>query len=130
MPLSLATILIVDDHEPTLREWKALLKTYALQVLVAERGQQAFEMACQFQPQVIVSDLDMPKMNGFQLLSLLKSASETEQIPVVICSATTDDTSKYLAQTLGAIAYLEKPLQLSQLIAVIEHQLDPLVSLA
>ena len=122
MTLTSVKLLVVDDHDPTLKQWQAKLQSQKYEVLIASRAQQAFEIACQSQPDLIISDLDMPEMNGFQLLTLLKETEITEKIPFIVCSGTTDKMSEYLAMTLGAIAYLKKPLNLSEIKdLVIEH---------
>ena len=114
MTLPLATLLIVDDHRPTLERWVAMLEHSPLKILTTTHAQTAFDLACDVQPDLILSDLDMPEIDGFQLLTLLKSTGLTQDIPVIICSGTTDMTSKYLVLTLGAVGYLQKPLNLEK----------------
>lgn len=122
MTLPLATLLIVDDHRPTLERWIAMLESSPLKILTTTHGQTAFDMACDVQPDLILSDLDMPELDGFQLLTLLKSTGLTQDIPVIICSATTDLTAKYLVLTLGAAGYLEKPLDLEKFRDMMDKQ--------
>ena len=124
------TILIVDDHGPTLEKWKALLEQQNLKVLTAINGQNAYELAHERQPDLILSDLDMPQVDGFQLLTLLKKANETKEIPVIIFSGTTDVTSKLLAIHMGAIAYLEKPLDSDELLDTIQKKCGLTVAVA
>ncbi len=122
MTLPSVKVLIVDDHLPTLDQWKLILENEQHHVLIAHQGQTAYELACQNQPDLILSDLDMPGIDGFQLLTLLKKTRVTQDIPVIICSGTTDPMSQALALTLGAIAYLQKPLKAEHLNQIItEH---------
>lgn len=128
--MPLATILIVDDHLPTLEQWAVLLANNLFKILTTSHGNVAFEMACDIKPDLILSDLDMPEVDGFELLTLLKSTVQTRDIPVIICSGTTDVTSKYLALTLGAIAYLEKPLDVKHFLDVIDEKCNFSMSVA
>lgn len=115
-------ILIVDDHRPTVEQWTQTLQEKQFDVLSANHGQAAYHLACEQQPDLILSDIDMPEIDGFELLTLLKKTPSTRRIPVVFCSGTTDQTSQYLARTLGATAYLTKPLSVSALTDIVaEH---------
>lgn len=123
MALSPVKILCVDDHQPTLHEWKQILQEQRFDVITANRGQTAYELACIHRPHLIVSDLDMPEIDGFELIARLKKTPATRRIPIVLCSGTTDQTSQSLALSLGAIAYLTKPLCASALVDIITERL-------
>ncbi|MEM9137280.1 MAG: response regulator [Cyanobacteria bacterium P01_F01_bin.42] len=122
MTSSSVKILVVDDHQPTLRNWKQILQENHFSVLTANHGQEAYDLACQQHPNLIVSDIDMPEVDGFELLTRLKQTQSTQSIPVVICSGTSDQTSEYLAFSLGAIAYFKKPLCPSDLIEIVSER--------
>ena len=122
MTLPPATVLIVDDQPTTLEQWRSSFEEQGTKVIAVNSGRTALEVCENILPDLILSDLDMPKMDGFELLKRLKSNPVTENIPVCICSGTTDVASKYLCLTLGAIAYLQKPLVMSDLMAALDSE--------
>ena len=107
-------ILIVDDEPGICSLIKALLAPF-YEVLTASDGQQAYYMALGAKPSLILSDLLMPEMDGFQLLTKLKNHEETRAIPTVILSALGDTDSILRAQRLGISDYLIKPFDLEEL---------------
>jgi DNA-binding response OmpR family regulator len=89
-------------------------------VLLAANGKEAFETAREKIPDMVVSDIMMPEMDGFELCKLLKSTYETSHIPVILLTALTDKALQLQGLGLGADAYLTKPFDVSLLLGRIK----------
>lgn len=110
-------ILIVDDEERILNFLSTKLKALGYGVLTASNGLEALEQAQAQEPDLIVLDLIMPKMDGFETLKELRSFSS---VPVIILSAKGADVDKIKGLGLGADDYLQKPFNPDELVARIE----------
>ena len=130
MTLSLKHILIVDDQPAILAKWQKALEDHCNNVITASNGVKALEICDTIHPDLIVSDLDMPLIDGFEFIKLLKANPNTSQVPVIICSSTKDIASEYLCLSLGAIAYLEKPLKIDALFKALEQCTQQLSNVA
>ncbi len=117
------SLLLVEDNDD-LRQLIGKFLSGHFQVEQAEDGTAAYEIAKYLSPDIIVSDVIMPKMNGFELCEKLKSDFETSHIPVILLTAKTDDSSKTEAYGYGADSYLTKPVNLELLITRINSILD------
>ncbi|MEO0367584.1 MAG: response regulator [Pseudomonadota bacterium] len=102
-------ILVVDDSKTDYLYVKKILDQGGYTVAHAESGEQAIEEAKRLEPDCIIMDVVMPKMNGFQATRALNRAPETAQIPVIMLSSKSDETDKVWAQRQGATDYLVKP---------------------
>ena len=112
------SVLVVED-EPELRIYlKNSLKEYFRQVYVAEDGVEAFDMAVRYQPDIVVSDVMMPRMDGFEFCRKLKGNLEVSHIPVILLTARTDQSSAIQGYKEGADFYLPKPFDLEFLLAI------------
>lgn len=117
------TLLIVED-EPDLRNY--LVTTFRSefkQVYGAEDGQEALEMIGKCQPDLIVSDIMMPRMDGFELCRRVKSDIAISHIPVVLLTARADKDSTLQGYKLGADMYLAKPFDIDYLLVVLRNLL-------
>lgn len=113
-------MLIVDDNCDILDYLSNLLGTeYA--ILLAKNGQQGLKLASQYLPDLIVSDVMMLVMDGFEFCQRLKSESTTNHIPVILLTALTLDEQKLKGLNCGADAYLEKPFNSSLLLASVRN---------
>jgi DNA-binding response OmpR family regulator len=110
-------ILVVDDEERILNFLRSKLKASGYDVLTACNGSEGLEQAQTQEPDLIVLDLIMPKMDGFETLKELRSFSA---VPVIILTARGADTDKIKGLTLGADDYLAKPFNPDELVARIE----------
>jgi two-component system KDP operon response regulator KdpE len=111
------TILLVDDEERIVNFLKAKLKIAGYDILVATNGAEALEQFRAHQPDLVVLDLIMPTMDGFEVLKELRSFSS---VPVIILSAKRADVDKIKGLHLGADDYLPKPFNPDELLARIE----------
>lgn len=118
-------VLVIDDDETTLSIVRTALQRNYIQVTTATDGQQGLDIINIAHPQAILLDIGMPKMNGNQVLRLLKLNKKTRSIPVIMLTSEDDITavSKYLEQ--GAKDYIVKPFDLDNLILrVRKHMLQ------
>ncbi len=104
-------LLIVDD-EPDLADMiKFRLESNGYEILLANDGQQALEVARKERPDLIILDLMLPKMDGYKVCGLLKKDARYANIPIIIFTAKAQEEDKKLSQEVGANAYLSKPFE-------------------
>jgi len=115
--MKLFRVLVVDDEERILNFLRSKLKASGYEVLTATDGVQALEQAQTQEPDLVVLDLVMPRMDGFEALRQLRSFST---VPAIILTARGDDADKIKGLTLGADDYLQKPFNPDELVARIE----------
>ncbi|MBC8552539.1 MAG: hybrid sensor histidine kinase/response regulator [Candidatus Brocadiales bacterium] len=102
-------VLIVDDNPQIMAIAKAHLKKEDLEVLCVEDGKSALEAARHEKPDLILLDVDMPDMSGFEVCQILKDDTELSMIPVVFLTAADDNASRVRGLDLGAVDYVIKP---------------------
>lgn len=101
-------ILLVDD-DLTLREmYEERLKTEGFDIIQASNGEEALAKARESKPNIILLDVMMPKINGFDVLKEIKSDPELKDIPVIILTALIQDVDKLQGKKLGAADYIVK----------------------
>jgi DNA-binding response OmpR family regulator/cob(I)alamin adenosyltransferase len=116
-------VLIVDDSFVDLSAMSELLESYHYQVRRANHGKMALRMAQTPPPDLILLDIHLPDINGYELCQKFKENSETADIPVIFVSASDQGLDKLRAFNSGGSDYIEKPLQIEELIVRIENQL-------
>ena len=102
-------ILAVDDERHILRLVEVNLKRAGFRVSLAEDGQQALEMIQTERPDMVVSDVMMPRVDGFELLRRLKTDPSTADIPVIMLTAKAQDADVFRGWSSGVDCYLIKP---------------------
>ena len=116
------TIMIVDDTEMNIDILvEALQDDYEL--IVAINGLDAIELLKYQKPDLILLDIIMPVMDGYDVLKTIKKNSELEHIPVILLSAITDSGSKTKGFSLGAVDYVTKPFEVVEVKARVKTQL-------
>lgn len=101
-------ILLVDD-DLTLREmYDERLQSEGFNIIQASNGEEALKLAHEAHPNIILLDVMMPKINGFEVLRQLKDDIDTKDIPVIILSALIQDTDQAEGKKLGAVDYIVK----------------------
>ena len=116
-------IMVVDDS-PTERHFLIeLLTKNGYQVVMAESGEDAVAKAKQEKPDLVLMDVVMPGLNGFQATRALTKDEETKHIPVFMCTSKGQETDKVWGMRQGAKAYITKPFTESQLVDVINQLL-------
>lgn len=119
-----ATILIVDDAPDNLRFLSAILEDKGYQVKRAINGKYALQGAQITQPDLILLDINMPEMNGYEVCAKLKLIPETQNIPVIFISALDNVIDKVKAFEVGGIDYITKPFNCEEVLARVRSQLS------
>ena len=115
-------IIIVDDNKVNLTEGRNMLKTF-YEVYPAPSAAKLFEILEHVHPCLILLDIEMPEMNGYETIKKLKADSRFVDIPVIFLTARSDDTSKLEGFDLGAADYISKPFSAPLLLKRIANQL-------
>jgi chemotaxis family two-component system sensor kinase Cph1 len=115
-------VLVVDDQPSNLRFLSKLLTAQGYQVYRAICGQLALNVAIAHCPDLILLDIRMPEMNGYEVCRRLKATAETEQIPVIFLSVLDEMNDKLQAFRVGGADYITKPFQVEEVLARIDKQ--------
>jgi DNA-binding response OmpR family regulator len=116
-------ILIVDDNQTNLDVLFELLRNYGYKVLVALDGESAIEQIEYIHPDLILLDIMMPGIDGFETCRRLKDEPETRKIPIIFMSALSDTIDKVKGFQTGAVDYITKPFQHEEVLSRIETHL-------
>jgi twitching motility two-component system response regulator PilH len=119
----MSKVLIVEDSLAQRQMISDLLKSSGLKVTVACDGVEALEHLETFNPDIVVMDIVMPRMNGYELCRRLKSDPKTQNVPVVMCSSKGEEFDRYWGMKQGADAYIAKPFQPVELIGTVKQLL-------
>ncbi len=117
------TVLAVDDEKALLDLLEQALVVSDFKVHRATRGKDALKLARKLQPDLILLDILMPDMNGYEVLEALKADDKTAPIPVIMLSGLGDEQAKIKSVQLYSEAYLTKPFTTAELLAKIEEVL-------
>ena len=112
-------ILVVDDEPDILSLNRLILEREGWQVITSGDGVDAIQKAIDRRPDLIILDVMMPRMNGYQVCRLLKSDQQTAGIPIIICTVRSLESEKMYAFTSGADHYLTKPFDPSELVRLV-----------
>ena len=118
-----STILIVDDQPKNLDVLISSLERYGFDFLVAQNGEIALKRAKQVKPDMVLLDILMPDMDGFEVCERLKRLHGFDNVPIIFMSALTETVDKLRGFELGAVDYITKPFQLEEIIARIKTHL-------
>ena len=118
-----ASILVVDDHAHLLNGIRLHLKAEGYQVLTALNGVEALEVLSANSVDLILADIAMPRMNGYQLYEQVQQNPEWVRIPFVFLTSRTMDSDIRYGKELGVDDYLTKPIELRDLFAVVRGKL-------
>ena len=110
-------ILIVDDEDRNLRLLNAMLAPLGHEIILAQDGIQAIEKSKKYAPDLILLDVMMPHMNGFEVIQALKNDVNLSLIPIVIVTALQDVDARVRAFEVGADDFLSKPIERIELLA-------------
>ena len=123
--LKTLTILLAEDEEQLRRETAAFLELYCGRVIQARNGQEALSLIEVEHPDIVISDIRMPVMDGLELGSRMKKYSP--ETPLIFCTAFTETTYLLKAIELGAAAFVRKPVDTDELLAVIGRTAIPVL---
>ena len=117
-------ILIVDDIADNLRVLSNTLKEKGYKIRCAKSGVVALKAAAKMVPDLILLDINMPNMNGYEVCQKLKSEAATRNVPVIFLSALSDILDKVKAFEVGGLDYITKPFQVEEVLIRVKNQLD------
>ncbi len=123
-PADAADILIVDDTPMNQRLLSHVLNQSGYQTRIASTGKQAIEAVRQAHPDLVLLDIMMPEMTGYDVCEQLKADPATRNIPVVFLSALDATEDKVRAFTVGGVDYITKPFQIEEVLARVETHLS------
>ena len=118
-------ILVVDDSRTVVYGLRTVLEQDGYHVMEAYDGMTAIELAKAHQPDLILMDVIMPGLNGFQATRKIRKDPVTHSIPIIIISATEQPTEQFWLTKLGANDFLSKPIIRGELFSKVESQLYP-----
>ena len=118
-----AKILVVDDTPSNIQSLAATLKPAGYQVLVATNGQQALDVMAKVRPDLILLDIMMPVMDGFEACAQIKANAEWHDIPIIFLTAKTETADLVKGFELGAVDYVNKPFNAHELMARVHTHL-------
>jgi signal transduction histidine kinase len=118
-----ANILVVDDMTVNLRLLVSILKKHGYQVRPARNGPLALSSARRAPPDLILLDIMMPRMDGYEVCRQLKADERTRDIPVIFISALNEVLDKVKAFSVGGVDYMTKPFQIEEVLARVERHL-------
>ncbi len=119
----MSKVLVVEDSPPQREMISSLLKDSGLSVTSAGDGIEALEQIQQDRPDIVVLDIVMPRMNGYELCRRLKDNPKTKELPIVMCSTKGEEFDRYWGMRQGANAYIAKPFQPQELVSTVRKLL-------
>ncbi|NER83786.1 MAG: response regulator transcription factor [Leptolyngbya sp. SIO1D8] len=121
MPL---TILVVEDDKGTRLSLKDYLELEGYTVVTAQDGWQALQMVKSCQPQLVITDISMPRLDGYAFLKSLKQKPAWRLLPVIFLTARTATQERVQGYQIGCDVYIEKPFELEEIGAVVRNLLE------
>ncbi len=119
-----ALILVVEDHLPLLRDISFILQVAGFDVMSASNGAEALDLMKRQKPDLVVSDIEMPTMNGYDLLRQMRRDKKFNSVPCIFMSGKDDYDHLMTALDLGAADYLPKPFDAYELIDAVHMALS------
>ncbi len=119
-----ANILVIDDSPSDLKLISSLLKANGYEVLSASEAPIGIEMAMSLNPALIVLDVMMPIINGYNICRLIKDQEQYAGIPILLLTSRTTEEDHRIGKEAGADAYMAKPFRSEELIATIKQLLN------
>ncbi|MEM9003331.1 MAG: response regulator [Cyanobacteria bacterium P01_F01_bin.86] len=120
----MSTVLVVEDSVAQREMIKDLLEGSGLKVMLATDGIEALRFIQGYLPDLVLLDIVMPKMNGYEVCRRIKSSANTQKLPVVMCSAKGEEFDRYWGMKQGADAYIAKPFQPTELVGTVKQLLQ------
>ena len=119
----MAKILIVDDSPAHLHSLKSIVEDEGYEGITAENGEHGLDAAKSQHPDLILLDIVMPGMSGFQVKRKLRNIASTQKIPIIFVSIRKQETDIALGMRQGAKAYITKPVNKKELLSAIDEAL-------
>jgi CheY-like chemotaxis protein len=118
-------ILIAEDNEANLAMLCDMLSLRGYELLVARNGQECFDLAMQHQPDLIITDMRMPVMDGLEAVRLMREQPQLATTPIIALTANASDVSRDACIGAGCNEHLTKPVKTRELFPVVERLLTP-----
>ena len=118
------TVLIVDDIPVNISLLKIMLARTNVKILTAVNGQEALDIVRQLRPQVVLLDIQMPILNGLEVLKEIKADPNLKDIAVIMVSAYTSSEDIEQSMNLGASGFIKKPVIMDILLSTVTAELD------
>ncbi len=119
----MSKVLVVEDSVTQREMITDLLKDSGLSVTVANDGVEALERIQGQRPDLVVLDIVMPRMNGYEVCRRIKADPKTQSVPVVMCSSKGEEFDRYWGMKQGADAYIAKPFEPQELVGTVKQLL-------
>ena len=116
-------ILVVEDEKLNIKLFKMILESQQYEIIIAENGKKGVELAKEILPDVILMDIMMPVMNGFEATKIIKADNTTKNIPIIVISALNDSDSRYQLLEAGADEFINKPIDKRELLVRVKNLL-------
>jgi len=120
----MSTLLVVDDSPTQRRMIADLLRANAFEIMTAKDGLEALELIQETQPDLVVLDIVMPRLNGYEVCRRLKANLTTRQLPIIFCSSNSTEVNRYWGLKQGAAAYVSKPFRPEELVETVKQVLS------
>jgi len=120
-----SSILLAEDEENLRNSFKKVLLLYVQEVFTASNGEEAFDLYQHHRPDIVITDVKMPKLNGLELIKKIRK--ENQETPIIVTSAYTDKDLLLESIKLSLVDYLVKPIKEKDLIALLEMSADVLL---
>lgn len=117
-------ILVVDDERDIVETLKFILEVEGFDCIVAYDGEEALNLAKTKNPDLIILDVMLPKINGYKVCRLLKFDSKYKHIPILMVTAKTQDEDKIIGEETGANEYVTKPFDIEMLTKLVKQYLN------
>jgi len=114
-------VLVIEDNLSILRNTAEFLKLEGYAVTIATNGKNGLKKIYELIPDIIICDLLMPEMGGFELLGIIGKHPKYNRIPVILFSAKTEKSDVKKGLGAGAVGYITKPFDLDELLQTIKH---------
>lgn len=121
----LKTVLLVEDNEDNLVVYRTILEHVGFRVIEARDGEEGVNRARQFLPNLILMDISIPKIDGWEATQRLKSAEETRNIPIIALTAHALEEDRQKALQAGCDGYLAKPVEPRRVVQEVERFVGP-----
>lgn len=118
-------VLVVDDHQDAINILTMILKKGGYESVAARDGVEALQKINEESPDLVLLDVMMPKMDGYEVCQAVKADPLHRDIPILMLSAKIDPASKERGRELGAADYITKPINPTEILKKIKEYLDP-----
>lgn len=117
------SILIVEDNELNMKLFNDLLEAHGYSILQSRNGMEAFELAREHKPDLVLMDIQLPEVSGLEVIKWLKDDEELKNIPVIAVTAFAMKGDEDRIREAGCEAYLSKPISVANFLDVVNQHL-------